>query len=223
MGERPLCVNPTCRGRDHLHDCADDGCRGCLPRPAADGLRLCLVHTERIGNDAIQAATLHGELVERLTGGMGAGEPVSGSSERTRVPNPRAVEMRATIRHVLVGWTKLIAEERGFSAPADEIDAIGRFVARAAQWLAATDYADEVSVELDDLVHAAKRVAYPSGTRAVDIAPCPTADCVGTVRAVLRPRDALLPSELVCDADGEHRWGATQWHAFARRTKGAAA
>lgn len=240
MVEPVLCLLPTCRvpGRQHRDGCDGEQCT-CLRAQAADGLKLCRHHTDRIGSDAQDLAQLYDELALRLLGGTGMGERVGGTPDDTRVPNPAAVEVRTEIRHVLVAWCRLVAEERGFALPADDVEAMGAYVARSATWLAATEYADEVAGELGALRSRAWGVAYPSGTRTIEIAPCPMlilieapddpnwvptlVRCGGTVRAVLRRTDALLPSELVCDADDGHRWGAAQWHAFGRAVKGRAA
>lgn len=220
MAEPVLCLLATCRvpGRQHRDGCDGERCT-CLRARAADGLRLCQRDTERIGQDAITLAELHGELALRLLGGTGMGERVGGTPDDTRIPNAAAVEVRTEIRHVLVAWCRLIAEERGFLLPPDTVEAMGAYVMVSATWLAATEYADEVASELGELRRRAWGIAYPSGTRAIDIAPCPMPQCTGTVRAVLRATDALLPSELACDADDGHRWGAAQWHAFGRAVK----
>jgi len=220
MAEPLLCLLQSCRipGR-HGEDCEGGDCRGCQRARAADGLRLCTRDTERIGQDAIAAAELYDELALRLAGGSGSGEPVSGTSDTTRLPNPAAVEARATVRHVLVGWCRLISEERGFLLPPDTVEAMAAYIMVSATWLAATDYAAEVADELRDLRRQAWRVAYPSGARVIEIAPCPQPGCGGTVKAIVRPKDSLLPSELVCDACEEHRWPAGQWHSFRRAVK----
>lgn len=218
MAEPVLCLLSTCAvpGRQHRDGCDGEQCT-CLRAQAAPGLYLCQRDTDRIGSDAQDLAQLHGELALRLLADTGTGERVAGTPDDTRIPNAAAVEVRTEIRHVLAAWCRLVAEERGFALPADEVSAMGAYVARSAEWLAATEYADEVAGELAALRSRAWGVAYPSGTRVIDIAPCPMPDCAGTVRAVLRRTDALLPSELACDADDEHRWPAGTWHSLRRR------
>lgn len=215
---QPLCAAGRCRGWDrHRPDCPGDDCRGCLPALAAPGLALCERHTAHIAQDAVQAAQLHAELAQRLMGGSGQGEPVAGTSDHTRLPNEAAVEARTLIRHTLTAWTRLIADERGWTLPADTVDAMAGYVARSAPWLAAHPAAADCSDELHELAHGRPRsIAYPTGVRVADIAPCPQDGCDGTVHAIIRPADALLPSELACDADTEHRWPAGMWHAFRR-------
>ncbi|HEX5995977.1 MAG TPA: hypothetical protein VFY84_12615 [Jiangellales bacterium] len=236
MSTRPLCIAPRCRSIGyHLGDCASEQCRGCQPRLAADGLRLCVVHTRAIGDDAYRAAEVHAELALVLAASDRPGERTSGTRERGLAVNERAVWARATIRHVLVSWCRLIAEERGITPPADDITSLAGYLAKHADWLSASDYADEVSDELRDLAHGEPwRVAYPTGARVFEVGPCPEtvdgAPCPGVVRAVLRRTDSLLPSELVCDhrPDPEpedwtpHRYLADQWLTLGRKLRRAA-
>lgn len=215
-----LCISPRCKARGyHQRDCDDADCGGCLPRLAADGLRLCHFHTRRIADDSRRAAELHDELALRLTGAGLPGERTSGTPDHGADLDPRAVDARAAIRHTLVAWCRLIADERGIGLPADTVPALGAYVARHAEWLAATEYADEVSDELHGLVSDAYPIAYPSGARVFPIGDCPHDGCAGTIKAILRRVDSLLPSSLQCDADEEHAWPADQWIALGRKLR----
>jgi len=215
----PLCVAPGCRcyGR-HAPDCLGD-CRGCLPRLAADGLRLCRPHAEGLGRDARQAAELYDELALALAGASSPVGRVSGSPDRSRIPNPAAMEARSRIRAILASWCQLIAEERGAELPRDEVADMGEYVARHALWLAAHPAAGDAADELRELVRVARRIAYPDGTRRVDVGPCPHDGCGGTIRALLRRADSLLPSAIVCSASAEHEWPADQWLTLGRQIR----
>lgn len=221
----PLCAAPHCRVRgQHTTDCPGGDCRGCLPRPAADGLALCWPHTEWLARDARQAAWLYGELEHVLIGAPAVGGRVSGSPDRTRLPNMAAVEARTLIRHTLVSWCRLIAEERGIDLPRDEVAAMGDYIARHAHWLAAHPAAGEAADELRELAHGRPwRVAYPDSTRRVEVGPCPHDGCGGTIRAVLRASDSLLPSRIVCDANADHVWPASEWITLGRQLRRIAA
>jgi hypothetical protein len=48
---------------------------------------------------------------------------------------------------------------------------------------------------------------------------CPHDGCAGTIKAILRRVDSLLPSSLQCDADEEHLWPADQWVALGRKLR----
>jgi hypothetical protein len=75
-----LCVSSYCGlPRQHLDDCDEEECRGCLPARAADGLYLCLVDLRHLEGDAVQLAEMYEELGLRLTGGGRPGEKTSGS------------------------------------------------------------------------------------------------------------------------------------------------
>ena len=217
----PLCLNPRCRVLgQHTPTCTDPDCRGCLPHRAADGLRLCERCIARLAADANLAAHLHTELEHVLAAPERPGERTSGSPDRARLPNPAAVECRTEIRHVLASWSRLIAEDRGHRLPADTVPAMGAYVARNAVWLAAQDYAGDACTELADLAHGrAWRVAYPNGTRSFDVAGCPMDGCGGTIRAVLRQTDSLLPSALICSTDETHCWAASEWITLGRKLR----
>lgn len=225
---RPLCTAPRCRSLGHHYpDCADESCRGCQPRLAADGLNLCPVHTRGIAEDATRAAEIYVELVLVLSGTGAPGEKTSGSKEVGAVLNERAVESRTLIRHTLVSWCRLVSEERGTSLPADDITSLGAYAATHAQWLAAHPAAGECADELHELAHGRPwRTAYPSGARVVVVGACPLVSddgpCGHILRAIMRRTDSLLPSELVCDAEIPHQWPADQWLTLGRKLRRAA-
>jgi len=214
---RPLCATNCAIPRRHADGCDTDQCRGCLPAPAADGLNLCQHHADRIPVDARKAADLHDAILDRITSGSHEEyERISGGEKGVGLSlDPAAVDARDSIRAVL-GWCRLIAEERGFALPADDVITMGEYVARSGQWLAAHPAAADASAELAELVSRAHPIAYPSGVRTIEIGPCPHDDCDGTVKAKMRAADSMLPSELVCSAEDEHVWPPAQWRSFGR-------
>lgn len=212
------CPAAGCRILGHHRDnCQDADCRGCIPRTAAPGLQLCDYHMLRIAADATRAADLYGELEAVLATAERPGERTSGTPSHGTELNTRAAAMRTEIRHILVSWCKLVADERGIALPADHIDAIAAYLALHREWLAAhLGVAGECCDELASLAHRAFNVAYPSGARIFPVGPCPEPGCTATVRVVLRRVDALLPSELVCDAEEAHSWPASRWRELGR-------
>lgn len=69
-------------------------------------------------------------------------------------------------------------------------------------------------------------IVQETGVRRFTIGGCPehgTSDmgeripCPGELRAMLRKDDDLLPSELACSVDAEHRWTASEWMQLGRR------
>jgi hypothetical protein len=216
-----MCASPRCRlpGR-HRDDCDDEQCRGCAPTRAADGLRLCPHCTDRIGRDAIETARLWYEIGLALTAAGANGTPVRNPHPGIAI-SPRAIETRAEIRRTLASWCRLVAEERGHALPRDESQhALGAYIARNAQWLSATDYADEAADELAGLRGRAWAAAYPEGVSVVDIGSCPHAAgdglCPGVVKAILRHEASLLPSKIACSADSTHEWTTERWRALGR-------
>jgi hypothetical protein len=211
---QPACLNPRCAiPRRHRDDCDSDQCRGCLRAWAADGSRLCLVDIRRLGENAVKAGELHGELELMLrpsgTGGQATGKPGSASPPRDAV-----VAMRTEIRAVLASWCRLVSEERGIGLPRDEVTAMGAYIDKHCDWLAATEYAGEAADELASLASRAWGLAYPSGTRTVEVGPCPL--CDGTLTAIVRATDQALPSEVVCGGGEAHRWSADRWRELDR-------
>lgn len=213
-----LCLAAHCRvlGLHHT-DCAGGDCKGCLPRMAADGLRLCVVHTDAIGHDAIRAGDLHGALALALTGSGGGGPKVSGGTvDKSLNLNERALRVRDDIRAKLASWCLMIAEERGIATPEDKPTRLGAYIDTHRVWLSAHGAAGDASVELRELVNEARRVAYPEGSGVTrDLGMCPVAEdgspCGGKLRGVMRRADSYLPSWVLCDRDREHAWDATQW------------
>jgi len=247
-----LCTNPRCRRHGHHGPgCAGDSCRGCVPRVAGEGLRLCLLCVRRLEQDAIAAARLFDELAQALLpvrGVTGSGGGGSGIGAGLTLDD-RAVDARAAIRAVLTSWVKLIAEERRISLPLrtlmtveprpvgfvgpmrllghtvadDSTYAMGAYIARHARWLATHGAAGDAADELATLAHGAARgIAYPEGARRVAISGCPNDGCAGELRAVIRAVDSLLPSAIVCTVDPEHMWTTAQWHRLGRQLQAAA-
>lgn len=234
-----LCTATGCRiiGM-HQPDCAGEGCRGCVPNMAGDGLRVCYGHADSIGSNAVTAATLWSELALNLVP-SGSGEGGRGSNPHpSLVLNDAVVEVRLTIRNTLVGWGRLIHEERGVSlpwrweirrlplgleGPANRVEspvettaALGRYVEAHGRWLASHGAAGECADEMAELVRAARRVQGGSGTRVIEIGPCPMPDCAGMLRALLRRENSLMPSSVSCDTDPGHEWTSADWMALGR-------
>jgi hypothetical protein len=149
-----------------------DACR--TPRQAADGLNLCVWHTRRLADNAVRAGQLHVDL-DKLAGSGGQGEPVSGTRTPGLAVNEAAIEARDAIRACLVGFVRLIAEERGMTPPADAAPALALYVARSASWLAAHPAAGEHADELEDIAHDPRtwRIAYPTSGDRRFIGTCP--------------------------------------------------
>lgn len=225
---RALCVaDCTARGQ-HAPDCAND-CAGCLPRLAADGVIVCTWHLDKLAADPLQLAELYDEVGLRLAGSSGTGEKTSGTRNPGLSLDGRAVEMRDLIKGTLRSWSAMIAEERGIEPPANTVHALAACVSRHAAWLGAHPAADDACNELRDLQRRAYPIAYPSGARRWQIkrddqtVPCPRSTdegpCPGTLWALLRQTDSILPSALQCDADEAHDVTADRWLTLGRELR----
>lgn len=219
MTDRPLCANPRCRAfGQHQSTCANDDCRGCVPRPSADGCYLCDVCTRRLVEDAATAAELYAELEIVLAQPGRTGERTSGTPDHGTELNDRAMEARTLIRHTLVSLCLLISEERGIATPADTVEAMADYVQRHAVWISAhRGVAGSTAEEFHELAHGMPwYAAYPTGARRFRVGPCLEVDCQGEIVATLRTTDQLLPSALTCDADEPHTWTADKWREIGR-------
>lgn len=233
-----LCSSPRCRlTGQHQPGCGDDNCRGCLPNLAGAGLRLCYGCADGIGSDAAAAAKACAELAESLAPG-GTGEGRGGVNPHpSLVLHEGVVAVRNQIRATIVSWAKLVYEERGATLPwewrlrrlPDGVEgprqryrqglanttALAGYIADNARWLSAHPAAGDCADELADLVHQARRVAAPAGTRVVELGPCPMPGCGGTLHGLMRRERAALPSSITCDTDPGHEWTAADWPALA--------
>lgn len=176
-----LCIADHCGiPNRHGEHCPGGACRGCLPRAALDGLRLCHVCTRRIAEDARTAAVLYEDmgltLIRAQNGAqrIGAGHSSSGAP----VPDDDGMEARSAIRVTLVSLARLIHDERGFTLPADDVPAMGLYVANNATWLAAHPAADEHAKDLRDIAGDRRswRLAYPARSEKRYAGRCTTVD-----------------------------------------------
>jgi hypothetical protein len=196
--QQPLCAAPHCTIRDrHTDTCpAPDTCRGCLPRRAADGLRICTICTSRIGEDALTAAQLHDDLAQVLLH-RSRGERTSGTGDPSPAIRDDVVETREAIYGTLTNLTKLISTERGilppwewrteqlppgFIGPPRRIRvgvgyplALARYIAKHRDWLAAHPQADEHAGDLRAIAADGRirALAYPCGSDRLYIGDCP--------------------------------------------------
>lgn len=192
---RPLCaVDPCMIPKRHLDSCEDHStCRGCLPGLAADGLRICTHHAQRLAPDVLTLAARHRHLGLTLAGsGQPGGERTSGGDRNPNINlNLRAAAVRRDIEQLLTRLARLICSQRGFGWPTETwrtvedrpygfigamplvthtrqtfaIPPLARLVARSADWLAAHQQAAEYSAALGELARQAFRTAFPTGTR----------------------------------------------------------
>lgn len=181
---------PPFRGR-HTQGCLDEvgtKCDGCLPRLAADGLRLCQLCARLLAEDPVTLAGRYAALGLVLAGGgRGAGVHVAVSRDPNMQLNAAAAEARAQIRAELIALVRLVVGERGVHVPVrrvvarrpvgfvgpmplvsfvdSSVEALAFFLGKHAEWLAAHRAAGEHAEVLRQLVRGSFVVAYPNGTR----------------------------------------------------------
>lgn len=196
---RPQCAAAHCQIRNrHNPDCADTSrCWGCLIRPAADGLNLCLVDTARLQTDAARCAILHRDLELVLLSAGATGDHIATTGGGPPVPRDEVMAARARITFILEKITKLIVDQRGVTPPtephlvplADGAEGpqrlvrristhpptLARFVARHREWLAAHRHAAKVADALREMAGDGQLwgLAYPSGSSRLYIGDCP--------------------------------------------------
>lgn len=197
---RPLCVAAHCAIRNrHLPDCPVEGCWGCLPRYAADGLALCDVDVRRLAEDAVKDADLHAALEQAIirSGGGSEGEKTSGSSSGAPVPDDEVMAIRSHIRGTLLAIVRLVTEQRGITWPTErfvhhlpegvegpreirtrrteDLAVAAVFVGRHAEWIAAHRYAAPIAKNLREIAGNGRiwALAYPAGSDRLYVGNCP--------------------------------------------------
>jgi hypothetical protein len=201
--------------------------------PASSGLNLDAGCLDALAGDVATAARLYRELDAAL---VRPSRPDEGGAKRaTSVGinlDDLAVKAREHIRVTLVGWVRVAQEERPKATgwPLDEVADMACWVGRNLTWYAGREWVDEMARTFATTVDEAKAAIQPDRARRMEIGRCPerlTDDegqdagvCTGTLFALIRPADSLLPCDIRCTTDGEHRWTADQWHALGRRLNG---
>ena len=195
------------------------------PRLAADGLRLCLWHRDRLERHVAELPALYDACGAALTGRGGASSagPVSGTTEPSWAVSDAPSAARTHIRVELTSWVRIGLEEGPWTqAPRNTVPALASWVVSRTDWYAARPWADEIARTITDTWHEARTAAYPNPRSRVRLGPCPEDGCDGTLIATVRRADDLLPSTVDCtappaDDDERHTWTADEWHALGRR------
>jgi hypothetical protein len=173
---------------------------------------------------------LTGHLTDALAG-IARWYPPTADPPRTTVSQTRTayasrpplsaavLSLRAQTVQTLTSWALLVHEERDLHTPlsGSDVDALTRFLAAHAEWLAGFD-GDYAAHELGNLAYRLEQVVrQTTPARVRHIAPCPESGCGGTLEAVVRTEDDLLPSHVYCSRDRAHTWAPEEWRALRRR------
>lgn len=142
------------------------------------------------------------------------------STPGSKPPIPADVlSLRRETVDILTSWALLVAEERDLCPDIDTADvpALVSFLSTHAAWLAGHVAGLDALAELSRVARSLEEVVRQTRPARVKISPCPEDGCGGTLKATVRRDEDLLPSTIVCDADGEHAWTTWAWHALGRR------
>lgn len=198
----------TLPGRHDDDACSGVDCPGCQGAPAHTG--PCCRRCERTLTAALeQAPGVYDDLAEELRRSGGAVE-----GHGTPSPpciDPAVADARAQLLAVTCSWCRVLCEERNLTPPDPAIGLVCVRLLVHADWLVAQPWADEAIDEIVTAFRTARWLVQPSGRRRFPVAPCTVTGCAGTLIALVADTDSLLPSELVCNADDDHRWSSDRW------------
>ena len=190
-----------CTLRDqHRADCADDTCRGCLPRPAADGLQVCLRDEARARTALRDLPGLWVDVEASMTlkarqrGSRGRGDALPVDVD--------AADWRLRAKSCLVGWVKVLEEDYAVSLAdaRDDVAWLAHKVGVHAGRLLASDHAGQLHTDVLELAGQGKRLAFRSSSGAPITVACP--GCGTRVR--LDPDAEWI--ECVCGEGGVLMW-----------------
>jgi hypothetical protein len=192
------------------------------------GLAVCRAHARATQSAVMQLPGLHGDLTYRLitTGASLTGMPHAPSKDPGISLDHRVVQCRSDIANVLSTWARHVVEERQVHPPTDRIYAISLFLGGHVTWLLSQAYGPAFCLDMVGPWETAKRLIHPNASRAFNVASCPEEGCTGTLVALLRPQDSLLPAQVTCDCspadeDGTllHSWTADKWLTLGRKIR----
>lgn len=182
-----------------------------MRRRVVAGTRLCRACHDSLVTALEKLPGLYRECGRLLAGSDRPRDRTSGGPLPGLPFNAAAADARDSILRVLASWSGLVVEQRHVTAPRRTVGALAGFLGRHVDWVAAQSIACDVTDEVAELVRSARRVAYPRPLRRVPVGACVEVGCGGGLFAVVDPDEALLPSEICCDTDPQHRWPAHRW------------
>jgi len=156
------------------------------------------------------------------TGGRG-GDPA-------KPPIPAHVlSVRRETAECLASWARMVAEERDLHTGLDAGDAhaVAGFLITHSEWLVDHEAGRDACSEVGRWAQQCLDIVERNQVRRYRIGPCPerTEDedgtdlgpCPGTLYALIRAADTMLPKFVVCDGPQLHTWDPYQWRELGRR------
>ena len=174
------CVRGCGIYRQHLDDCDDDRCRGCLPRRAEHG-HLCYPCHRRFELMLTDAAGVWRWLTGNMVAGESAARAKDDAAARTGggdgAPTPVKLEV-LDLRDLLAGqlacWADDWAEVHHVTAPRHSIEADAEFLLRWLPGLERLDWINDWWQELAETMSQAHALApWRPAMRRVPGVPCP--------------------------------------------------
>lgn len=138
------------------------------------------------------------------------------------------LSVRRETAECLASWARLVAEERDLHTGLDAGDAhsVAGFLITHAEWLAEHEAGEAAVDEVRSWAGRCIDITERNQVRRYRIGPCPerTEDedgadlgpCPGTLYALIRAADTMLPKYVVCDGPQLHTWDPWQWKALGK-------
>ena len=174
------CIRGCSLYRQHLAECEDEACRGCLPRRAQHG-HLCWPCHRRFELMLTDAPTVWRWLTGNMTAGEGASrakedfETRPGGADGSPTPVKLDVlDLRDLLADRLACWSDDWAETHNVTAPRHGIDADAEFLLRWLPGLERVDWIGDWWEELAETMTLAHALApWRPAMRRVPLVPCP--------------------------------------------------
>lgn len=174
------CIRGCSLYRQHLTECADETCPGCLPRRAQHG-HFCWPCHRRFELMITDAPTVWRWLTGNMTAGEGAARAKDDASARSgsgdSAPTPvklDVLDVRDLLADRLACWADDWAETHNVSAPHHDIDSDAEFLLRWLPGLERLDWVGDWWEELAETMSQAHALApWRPAMRRVPLVPCP--------------------------------------------------
>lgn len=153
-------------------------CTACA-RPVKDQAYLCQGCTDRLARDLGDVGALARELQttrlkqDRVTGA--ATGVLSRSADKPLPWNQHAAEIDDALRATVVGWVRVVVEERGGRPPENTMQALSGFLLASVEWLRHHADAAECADEISDSVGRARQAVDRPASRTY-FGPCGSVD-----------------------------------------------
>lgn len=205
-----ICQSGCNQKNTHQSTCTNDGCWGCYPRLAEQGLNVCEGCVTRFKTSLTTLTSLVEALASLTVNSPKSGlkERLSGSVEIGLPFNPHFLALEAEYREWLIFVYRIIITETTVHIPPMNAltTTLTKFVNGFSNWLMAHDLADALIVDVRGFVNRFQSAVSPSDNRFITLdATCKSqADqetCGGTLKGLIR---GGKPAVIICKKDASH-------------------